>query len=228
VLLVSLAAAVSITFAALLYLTLRRLYRPIDNLAHELRSPLTSIRGYAEYLKTAAATEEERWSATEYIIGESQRLSDVCDKLLVLANVREGEIAMEKVDIEMLFERVKIAYPSVEYEAPQRFVRGDAALLQSLASNLVSNAVKASPEGAVVKLSFRDNVLEVRDSGSGMSAQMAVRLNRPNYRPAGSHRGGNGLGIPLCHQIARAHHAQLVFASAPGGGTIARVIFTAS
>lgn len=227
-LLICLAAAVSAAFAALLYLTLRHLYRPIDNLAHELRSPLTSIRGYAEYLQTAAITEEEHYSATDYIIGESRRLSDICDRLLVLANIREGEIAMEKVDIEALFERVQAAYRCVEYETSQRFVYGDAALLQSLVSNLVSNAVKASPESTPVTLSFRDNILEVRDSGSGMSAQMAAQLSKPSYKPAGSQQNGNGLGIPLCHQIARAHHAQLVFSSSSGNGTSVRVIFYGS
>ncbi len=228
VLLVSLAAAVSVAFAALLYVTLRRLYRPIDNLAHELRSPLTSIRGYAEYLQAAAATEEERWSAAQYIMEESQRLSAICEKLLVLANVREGEIAMGRVDMEALFARVKMAYPGVQYEAAQRTVRGDAALLQSLVMNLVSNAVKAGTEGAPVKLNFQDNRLEVRDSGCGMSAEDAARLSRPGKQP-GAHTGeGNGLGVPLCHQIARAHRAQLVFTSAPGEGTTARVTFTAS
>jgi len=227
-LLVSLAVAVSAAFAALLYLTLRRLYKPIDNLAHELRSPLTSIRGYAEYLQAAAATEEERWSAAEYIVGESKRLSEVCDKLLVLANVREGEIAQEKVDIEALFEHVRMAYPVLKYEVGQRFVRGDAALLQSLVTNLVSNAVKASPEGAPVRLAFCDNVLTVCDSGCGMSAEAAARLSRPNYKPLPTRGSGNGLGIPLCHQIARAHRAQLSFSSAPGEGTTVRVIFTVS
>ncbi len=228
-LLVSLATAVSAAFAALLYITLKKLYRPIDNLAHELRTPLTSIRGYAEYLQTAAASEEERCSAAEYIIGESKRLSEICEKLLALSNVREGEIALEKVDMPALFERVKMAYPNIVTEATERFARGDAALLQSLVMNLVSNAVKAGPEGAPVYLSFKENVLAVRDSGCGMSAAMFARLNKPKYRPAAPDKsGGNGIGVPLCHAIARAHHAQLVFTCAENGGTVARVTFTAS
>ena len=223
------AVVVSVAFAALLYLTLKKLYRPIDNLAHELRSPLTSIRGYAEYLKAAAASEEERYSATEYIIGESKRLSEICEKLLTLANIREGEITFDRVDVPALFERVKMSCPGVEFDAPDRFVRGDAALLQSLVTNLVSNAVKASEPGAAVRLSFNDNVLTVRDSGCGMSDEMISRFNKPNYQPrAAGKGGGNGLGIPLCHQIARAHRAQLNFATAQGGGTAARVTFTAS
>jgi signal transduction histidine kinase len=218
--LIATAVAVSAAFASLLYIALRRLYRPIDNLAHELRTPLTSIRGYAEYLQNAAAGEEERYSAAQYIIGESRRLSEIWDKLLILANVREGEIAFERVDIPALFGRVKMAFPGVEYEAAERYVRGDAALLQSLVMNLVSNAVR---------LSFCGNVLEVRDTGCGMSADMLSRLNKPNYRKDISGKtGGNGLGVPLCHQIARAHRAQLSFTSVPGEGTTARVTFTVS
>lgn len=228
-LLVCLATAVSAAFAALLYITLKKLYRPIDNLAHELRTPLTSIRGYAEYLQTAAATEEERCSAAEYIIGESKRLSEICEKLLALSNVREGEIALEKVDMPALFERVKMSYPSIEYEAENRIARGDAALLQSLVMNLVSNAVKAGQEGAPVYLSFKENVLAVRDSGCGMSAELLAHINKPNFKPLSKGKdGGNGIGVPLCHAIARAHHAQLAFTRSEGGGTVARVTFTAS
>jgi signal transduction histidine kinase len=220
-------ASVTVVFAFGLYLTLKSVYRPVGNLAHELRTPLTSIRGYAEYLQAAAATEEERYSAATYIIDESKRLSDVCDKLLILANLREGEIPFEKVDIAALFENAKMTYKNVEYEAETQYLRGNKTLLQSMINNLVSNALKASAPGEPVTIRAYDKTIEITDRGSGMSEELLTRISRPNYNPGIS--AGNkssGLGIPLCHSIARLHGAQLTFVSRPGEGTTATISFT--
>ena len=75
-----------------LYFTLRQIYRPIDNLAHELRTPLTVVNGYAQYITLAAIDEEERLNAAGFIVSESRRLQDIVDKLLVLSNIKKGEL----------------------------------------------------------------------------------------------------------------------------------------
>ncbi len=225
--LITVGAAVTVIFAAGLYFTLRRVYRPVGNLAHELRTPLTSIRGYAEYIQAAAATEEERYSAATYIIDESKRLSDVCDKLLILANLREGDIPFEKVDIAALFESAKMTYKNVEYDAQTQIVRGNKTMLQSMINNLVSNALKASPEGQPVMLKAYDKVIEVTDNGAGMDGELLARVSKANYEPGISVKNkSSGLGILLCHRIARLHGAQLAFSSAPGKGTTATITFT--
>lgn len=215
---------VSVIFAVALYFTLKKIYRPVNNLAHELRTPLTSIRGYAEYLKAAAITEEDRYTALQYVIDESAHLSEVCEKLLIMADLREGEIRCEKVDIAALFENAKMTYGCVEYTVETPFVKGDKALLQCLIGNLVSNAVKAGEPGSPVRLRAFNNVIEVSDTGKGMSEKTLTRILHP--------RSGigdrNGLGIPLCLQIARLHRARLSFISQPGEGTTARITFTTS
>lgn len=219
--------SVTVIFALGLYFTLKSVYRPVGNLAHELRTPLTSIRGYAEYIQAAAATEEERYSAATYIIEESKRLSDVCDKLLILANLREGDIPFEKVDIEALFECAKMTYKNVEYEVETQYIRGNKTLLQSMINNLVSNALNASPEGQSVTLKAYDEIIEVTDNGSGMSGELLARVSKQKYDPGISvENKSSGLGIPLCHKIARLHNAQLSFSSVPGEGTTATITFT--
>lgn len=223
-LLIAVSAAVTFLFAIALFFTLKSIYRPVGSLAHELRTPLTVIRGYAEYISAAAATEEERYTATKYIIDESKRLSDICEKLLIMANLREGEIPFENVDLEALFENAKMTYKHVEHEAETKLIRGNRELLQSLVNNLVSNAIKASDPESVVKLRSYDNVIEVSDSGKGMSKAFLSRIFRNNGSSGGD--GSSGLGLPLCFQIARLHGAQLTFKSSPGEGTTARVIFT--
>ncbi len=215
---------VSIIFAIALYFTLKKLYRPVNNLAHELRTPLTSIRGYAEYLKAAAISEEDRYTAIQYVIDESAHLSEVCEKLLIMADLREGEMRCEKVDVVALFENAKMTYGFVEYEVQTPFISGDKTLLQSLIGNLVSNAIKASEPGSLVHLHSYDHIIEVSDTGKGMSKKTLARILHPR-RGIGD---GNGLGIPLCLQIASLHGARLSFSSQPGEGTTVRVTFTAS
>ncbi len=220
--LVVLSVGVSVILACGLYFTLKRLYRPLNNLAHELRTPLTSIQGYAQYLQIAALSEKERYSATQFIIDESRRLSEITNSLLVMANVREGSITEKKINIKEVFDSTKMAFKDVEYTVQQKYFFGDQTLLQSLVNNLVSNAVKASPEGDVISLKAYDNIIEVTDHGKGMSEKELLRANTPGHQA----KGGSGLGIPLCHQIAKLHIAKLSFESTPGEGTTARITFT--
>ncbi len=218
---------VSVLLAIGLYFTLKKIYRPIDNLAHELRTPLTSIRGYAEYLKLAATTEEERYSAADYIIEESRRLSDISDKLLIMANLREGDFECSKVDIKSLFENAKMTYKNIEYEVDQQYIKGDKTLLQSMINNLVANAVCASLPDQKVYIKAHDNVIQIKDSGTGMNADELSRAAKPYYRSnINKKSGGAGLGIPLCYQIARLHNANIRFESKPGEGTIVFITFT--
>ena len=230
--LVSIGAAAYILLALGLFFTMKRLYRPVNNLAHELRTPLTAISGYAQYLLIAAATQEERYTAAKYIVDESRRLADITDKLLIMAGLRNGNIVREKVDIAQLFENTKMTFKSVEYRVQQQYFKGDRTLLQSLINNLVLNAVNASENNQKVLLCAYNNTIEVTDSGKGLPDDLLVHINRSNdavrlRRPVScSKNGGNGLGIALCHQIAQLHHAKLIFESEAGKGTTARITFT--
>lgn len=219
-------AAAFCIFAVALYFTLKKIYRPVGDLAHELRTPLTAIRGYAEYLQTAAASEEDRYSAAEYIVDESKRLSDICEKLLVMASLSEGNIPFESVDVSTLFENAKMTYKYVDYDAETQVLKGNKALLQSMINNLISNALKASRPGEAVRLRCHDNVIEVSDTGKGMSKQTLSRITKMGHSSRNAEQGGTGLGIPLCFHIARLHNARLKFESIPGEGTTVRITFT--
>ena len=222
--LLALSVAACVLLAIGLYISMRHIYYPINNLAHELRTPLTAISGYAEYLSIAALSEEERYSATKYIVDESRRLADITDKLLIMANLRGGKIAHDRVDIVKLLENTKMTFERVEYDVRQTHFHGDATLLQSAINNLVANAIKAGGDDNIVHIRTYDDTIEVADSGSGMSASILARVNKPSARYVS--KDGSGLGIALCHQIAALHGAVLSFESAPGEGTKARFIFT--
>lgn len=215
----------------------------IDNLAHELRTPLTAITGYAEYLQLAAIHEDDRLSATHYILSESKRLQQISFKLLDLALLRHNEAERASVDVAVLFAkaeetmRVKLAEKQIAFKANVQCeqVKGDAVLLESMIVNLLDNAVKACEPTGAIELSSRMEegltVLEVKDNGRGIAQEQLARITEPFYRGDKSRsraQGGAGLGLALCKQIAASLGASLEFASEPGKGTTVRIRFTTS
>ncbi len=214
---------VALLMAAALYILLYRVNLPVSRLAHEMRTPLTAMKGYAETLRDAKLTEEQRYMAAGYIAEESTRLSDISARLLTLHNAREEATPFGPVDVEELFDHIRQTYPTVTYEVRWPTLLGDRAMLASLLNNLVDNAVKASPPGAPIELVAVPNVLTVTDHGSGMSDEALRYVNRPSKFKK-LHDAG-GLGVPLCHQIAKAHGAKLTYARGADGGTVATVTF---
>ena len=215
--------AVALLMAVALYALLYRINLPVSQLAHEMRTPLTAMRGYAETLRDARLTEEQRFMAAGYIAQESARLSDVSARLLTIHNAKEEATPFRPVDVEALFEHIAQTYPSVTYEVRWPTLFGDGAMLSSLLNNLVDNAVKASPPGAPVELRAAPNILAVIDHGRGLTDEALRYLNHPSkvkrLHPTG------GLGVPLCHRIAKAHGAKLTYSRGADGGTVATVTF---
>lgn len=214
---------VALLMAAALYILLYRVNLPVSRLAHEMRTPLTAMKGYAETLRDARLTEEQRYMAASYIAEESTRLSDISARLLTLHNAKEEATPFGPVDVEELFDHIQQTYPTVTYEVHWPTIFGDRAMLSSLLNNLVDNAVKASPAGPPVELRAAPNVLAVMDHGSGMSDEALNYVNHPSKFKK-LHSSG-GLGVPLCHQIAQAHGAKLTYARGADGGTVATVTF---
>ena len=212
--------------------------RMVDNLAHELRTPLTSMQGFAELLTTANIDREDQIKAGDYILSETVRLKNLAFKLLDLSVLRHQPLELAEVDVVDLLETVaqteqrRLAEYSLRLELDSSIpsVWGDADLLASYLVNLIENAIPASRPGSSIRLlAYQQNgegVLEVRDSGCGMTEEQQRRAFEPFYRadPARSRAHGNaGLGLSLCRQIAEAHEARVELQSAPGEGTSFRL-----
>lgn len=213
--------------------------RMVDNLAHELRTPLTSMQGFAELLTSANIGQEDQMKAGRYIWSETVRLKNLAFKLLDLSVLRHQPLEQTEVEVAGLFEtvmqteRLNLAENGIplQTEITIRAVRGDADLLATFLVNLIENAILASAPGSPVRLlaysQGGEAVLEVRDSGSGMTEEQSKRAFEPFYRadPARSRVYGNaGLGLALCRQIAEAHQARVELASELGAGTSIRLI----
>lgn len=214
--------------------------RFIDNLGHELRTPITAIMGYGEYLKFAKARKDDRLRATDYIIEQSKRIRNLSEKMMNLSRLQQGQIALEPVPIKGVVEsavrtlqgpirekEVRLAVSIEEMTLP-----GDADLLETLVQNLAENAIRALDKGQALEIrgekageGFR---LTVRDEGIGMDEAELEKVREPFYRvdPSRSRaNGGVGLGLSLCKEICAVHRAALHLTSAPGKGTTATVVF---
>jgi len=209
----------------------------INDLTHEIKTPMTSILGYSEYLHSAKSTEEERMIAAAHLHDMTLRLENLSEKLLDLAYSRDENIEWETVLVKELFDelammmRPKLAPRSIELITfPELdYITGDKMLILLMLQNLVENAAKASKDGAAVTVRTyieEHPVIEVRDTGCGMDKHDVERIMAPFYRVDKSRSrkfGGVGLGLSIVSQIASLHGAKIDIESEPEFGTAVRI-----
>lgn len=211
----------------------------IDNLAHEMKTPLTSILGYSEFLQKAVSNEEQRITAAGHLHESAQRLQSLSTKLLNLTYVRSGEITFTDVDVEEIFVSLKnLILPSLEErnltletETHIKHIASDKVLLLSMLTNLVENAARASYKDGIITVKAYQNeypVIEVSDNGCGIEEKEIEKITQPFYRVDKSRSrifGGVGLGLSLVSQIAALHEAKLEIISQQNKGTSVKIIF---
>ena len=196
---------------------------------HELKTPMTSIIGYADILAAMQTDPDEQREAAAAIAHEGRRQESLSHKLLALLGLAECPLSPAAVPLAALWPRLHAACPGVNLRtpaAPAPTVQGDADLLLDLLCNLVQNAAKASKPGApVVVLCTADAdtaTLTVADRGCGIPPDQLARVTEPFYmvdKSRARRQGGSGLGLALCQRIAVAHDGTLKIESEPGKGT---------
>jgi two-component system, OmpR family, sensor kinase len=204
-----------------------RMRRFITDASHELRTPLTSIRGFAELYRMGAVPEESDVDRVmTRIESESTRMGLLVDDLLLLARLdQQRPLEREIVDLETI---ASDAVHDAQAVAPSRDVQlqlstqepvlviGDDARLRQVVGNLVTNALTHTPESAAVTVGLsidgsaaeRFAVLEVADSGPGLSPKDAERIFERFYRVEESRtraNGGSGLGLSIVAALTAAH-----------------------
>ena len=201
--------------------------------AHELKTPMTSIIGYADMLRTIQANPAEQYEAAGAIYHEGRRLEALSGKLLALLGLGEETITLQPTALAALWPRLQAACPGVPLQLPacDAAVQADADLLLDLLCNLVGNAVKASEPGQPVEVRAADNgdtvALTVADHGCGIPQSEISRVTEPFYmvdKSRARKQGGSGLGLALCKRIAEVHGSDLHIESTPGEGTRVSVI----
>lgn len=212
----------------------------IDDLSHEMNTPLTSIQGYSEFLLNANALEEQKRTAALYIHSESRRIRDMYDKLMVLSFAREHNIERNKYLSEELVEEVRQTFyhqlisKKIDFtkEISASCLRVDKTLFHMLLSNLVKNSIQAmETEGSIhIKIYNQDNLSKIiiKDTGMGIPQDKLDYVTKPFYRIDKSRSrktGGAGLGLSICSKIVALHEGSMAIQSAPGEGTAITVTF---
>ena len=207
----------------------------VANFTHELKTPLTSIIGYADLMRSFELEAPRRREYSDFIYREGSRLESLSLHLLELIVLGSGDPPLEPVSSRLALEGARRALaPLLEKEGillsidfQDLSVLANTDLVQTMVYNLADNARKAM-DGPVRKVLITGRGegeryrITVSDTGRGIPADQLSRITEPFYmvdKSRARRQGGAGLGLALCQRIARLHGSGLEFASQPGKGT---------
>jgi two-component system phosphate regulon sensor histidine kinase PhoR len=215
----------------------------IANVSHEIKTPVTSIKGFADTLLEGAL--EDKDNALKFIRtikANSERLNGLVDDLMIISKIELGVIKVEKssVDVEEITEGVRMMlaekagaknlYLKVVVNQDLKTVSADRDRLTQIYINLVDNAIKFTETGGVTFGADVENgrdVLFVEDTGIGVPQKHLPRLGERFYRvdPARSRKmGGTGLGLAIVKHLVKAHGWELNIESSAGKGTKVKIL----
>ncbi|HWE82198.1 MAG TPA: ATP-binding protein [Gaiellaceae bacterium] len=213
----------------------RQMAQLVGIVAHELRTPLSGILGYTGVLLNRRVSPADTKHYLEIVQEQGKRLESLFDAFLDGETVNAGRIELkdEPVDLRPLLvaEAHLLADESpahrieVEIEPPSLPVKGDANRLAQVFSNLLTNAIKYSPDGGLVEVrgSVEDSVVrvQVRDEGFGVPEEHQPRIFTKFFRGDMRESGiaGTGLGLAVSREIVEAHGGRIGFESTPGSGS---------
>lgn len=201
-------------------------------IAHEVRNPLGTLRGFAQFFGAEAGASEACKKYAHIMIGEVDRLNRLVSELLQFGAPRE--LVFEKIDVDAFLEKIatlleqdfsakKISYSSRKDD--DVILYGDSNLLIQVILNLLKNSIRATPAGGKISLDLTRSGAEcricVRDSGAGMSEETQNKMFDPFFTDS---KDGTGLGLAVCHQIVEQHHGRFEVTSRVGQGTAVVIV----
>ena len=209
----------------------------MGSLAHELKTPMTSIIGYSDSLLHVNLKETQRTRALNHIYEQCKRLERLSGKLMSLIGMYDNDsICFEELPVQVLFEQAALIEKynleqqkiKLVYSCEMGSRKLDKDLMISLLVNLIDNAAKASDVGSTIYLTGKDNVIAVRDEGCGIPEEEIEHVTEAFYmvdKARSRKAGGSGLGLALCSKIAELHGARLLIESRTGEGTTVLIKF---
>jgi len=212
----------------------KRLRDFVADVSHQLRNPLTSIRGFAQAMLDGTASDEDtRLRAAQVIEDESKRMIRQVDELLELSRMKSGQTRLTKEPVEIR-ELIEHCWSIISGQAEEKGVQlkmemgpvvpvmGDTDRLEQVFTNLLDNALKHSPPGGEInigghQLTGKTVEVTVADSGPGIPAEQLPYVFDRFYQ-AGEVRTGVGLGLAIAREIVLAHGGEIRVTSTPGEG----------
>ena len=211
----------------------------IGSFAHELKTPLTAIIGYADMLRSKDMKPKSRFTAAGYIFSEGKRLEALSLKLMDIIVAGKQDFERKRFEVGYFIRSVAaVTVPSLSAEDITLDMRWEPGyilvepdLFKTLTINLVDNARKASRRNSVIELfgKVEDGgyALYVRDHGRGIPREELSKITEPFYmidKSRSRAQNGAGLGLALCQRIAELHETRLEYDSQVGEGTTVRIL----
>lgn len=200
--------------------------------AHELKTPLTAIIGYADMLRSHKLDEEKSILSANYIYTEGKRLEAMSFRLLDIIVAKKGDVQLSEVATSEIFDYLKEMFTDenrgmhFQYKYNNDIVYAEVNLIKTVLVNLIDNACKASePESQIIVrgMSFPEGYrFEVEDEGIGIPQKEQHKITKAFYmvdKSRSRSRNGAGLGLALCAEILRIHHSELTIESELGKGS---------
>ena len=209
----------------------------VANVSHEMRTPITVLMGFLETVQTLDLEKSQRDQYFEMMMSQAQRMKILVEDLLTLANLEANSLpaTTNQVKVETLMALIRNdaealsqgTHSFIFHVLDKDCILGDEKELLSAFSNLVSNAIRYTPDSGVIDVSWSVNSegqgeFSVKDTGPGIASEHLSRLTERFYRVDRSRSrdtGGTGLGLAIVKHIASRHQAQLVIESTPGKGS---------
>ena len=206
----------------------------IDNLSHEMNTPLTSIYGYIELMEKVNLDDDRKYKALDYMKKETKRIIEMQKKLLMLSYKEKTNIDKVEIRLDGIFEQLKEELKekvnskniNLMFENNNDNIIGDELLISIAISNLIRNAINNSEnDTSIIVKSYNDdsyNYISVKDEGCGISKEDIKKIIEPFYRvdKARSRKdGGAGLGLSIVKKIIELHNGELIIESELGVGS---------
>lgn len=212
------------------------------NVSHELKTPLTSISGYAEIMKSGIVKPEDMPRFSEKIYNEARRLITLVEDIIKLSHLDEGKVELEKEDIDLydltreiisrLAPQASAKKVHIELTGESVIYNGVRQILDEMVYNICENAIKYNKEGGEIRVwvgnTLNGKKIIVTDTGIGIPKNQQERIFERFYRVDKSHSkeiGGTGLGLSIVKHGAILHNAKIHVDSELGKGTRMELIF---
>ena len=212
------------------------------NVSHELKTPLTSISGYAEIMKSGLVKPEDMKGFAERIYNEARRLITLVEDIIKLSHLDEGKVELEKEDIdlyELTREIISRLAPQASAKKVHMELTGESVIyngvrqiLDEMVYNICENAIKYNKEGGEIRIwvgnTLNGKKIIVTDTGIGIPKNQQERIFERFYRVDKSHSreiGGTGLGLSIVKHGAILHNAKIHVDSELGKGTRMELTF---
>lgn len=206
----------------------------LDNLTHEMRTPLTSIQGFSEYLMRTNASQEDRLVALTHINEEANRLKQLINKMFDLMTLKKESLNIVKLNSNEIFDiirkiefqKLKAKNINLKTDVGTEYFYADEHLVLVVLTNLIDNAINASKDNSNIEVTVYSEdgktIIEISDQGQGVDDKDLPHIFQPFYKSDKNRSAiyrGAGLGLSLCKRIIDLHNGNIEVKSQKNIGT---------